>query len=178
MSSYRKRAGERESQKKTHHFLNLALLERREFTSSSLHVKLTRASILQTRDTRTRSQGRKFPRVDLLEDFGSARIASVGVDLEEGLHFRNSSHDSSYGDEFTEVGSPNFSDGEDGIGGKRSKVEVAVTGKAKRNGALVFSFLPAFVSGRRTTYYLRRRLGGKTGCPSSSLAAFFSFLWN
>jgi hypothetical protein len=62
-----------------------------------------------------------------LEDLSTARVAGVGVDLEEGLDFGDAGDDSSDGDELAEVRSANLTDGEDGVVGEGAEVEVAVT---------------------------------------------------
>lgn len=107
------------------HLLDPAFLERSEFRRSGLHVELSSTPVLFTHFTDARVERGDLPPFDVLEDFGSARIASVRVDLEEGFDFGDSGDDTSDCDEFSEVSSSYLSHGESRFGTEGTEVEVA-----------------------------------------------------
>lgn len=74
-------------------------------------MELSSALVLHADIADALGKGCDLARVDVLEDLGSARIARVGVDLEEGLDFRDARDDSSNGDELSEVGTANLAYG-------------------------------------------------------------------
>lgn len=50
--------------------------------------------------------------LDLLKDFVTTGITTVGVDLEEGLDIRDTGNDTSYSDKVTQGSAFDFTDGE------------------------------------------------------------------
>lgn len=108
-----------------HHFLYATLLEGRELGRPSLHVQLTLALILLASFADAAVEGRDFATLHILEDFGPARVASVGVDLQERLDFGDTRDYAANGDEFAEVRTANLAHGEDRLVGEWPEVEVA-----------------------------------------------------
>lgn len=129
----------REEEPRTHHLLDLGLLERRELAGARLHVELSSALVLNADVADALGEGRDLARVDVLEDLGSARIARVGVDLEEGLDFRDARDDSSDGDELAEVGAANLAHGQRDVRGEGAEVEIAARRVSSRLSPLVAS---------------------------------------
>lgn len=109
----------------THHLLYPAFLERRELGSPGLHVQLTLTLVLLAHLADAGVEGRDLATLDVLEDFGAARVACVRVHLQERLDLGDASDDAADGDELSEVGAANLADGEDGLFRERAEVEVA-----------------------------------------------------
>jgi len=128
------RVSERVRGRGTHHFLDAALLKRRELGRARLHVQLTAALVLLAHLADARVERRNLAPLDVLEDLGAARVARVGVDLEEWLDLGDPGDDAAHGDELAEVGAADLANGEDGLVGERAEVEVAAGGRASQRG--------------------------------------------
>lgn len=63
---------------------------------------------------------------NVLEDFGAALVAGIGVDKEERFDFADAGDDASDGDELTKMFASDVTDGKCDVGRERLEVEVAV----------------------------------------------------
>lgn len=119
------------------HFLDADLLEGEELGRAGRHEELAAGVVGLALVGGTVDEGRKGLGLDLLEDFGAAAVARVGVDQDGGLDVGDAGGDAADGDEVAEVGAADVADGHGlgaGIGGGRERLEVDLVAAGEEGG--------------------------------------------
>lgn len=112
--------------------MDLGFLERLKLASPSLHDQPSPRAVPDALLARTLDERGDLPPIHVLEDFGAARVARVGVDEEERFDFGDPGDDAADGDEGAQVGTADLADREGWGVAERAEEEVAIEGERQR----------------------------------------------